>query len=477
MSAESGRRSRGPRVRPKAAAPTDRPGAGRPPEDALRAAVEAAGLGLFEQDRGSGGLVLDARARLLMALTPDASADDAALLAGIHPEDRARVADALARARDPAGPGLLDVEYRTDGAERWLAARGRRLEDGRLAGAIEDVTARRRAEERSRLLSRATSDAIRDWDLAGGHVAWNEALGTAYGYRPDAVAPTAAWWIAQIHPGDRTRVEASLREAIEGGGEFWSDEYRFRRADGSYADVLDRGSVIRDARGRAARMIGVMLDISARKRAEERQQLLTGELQHRVKNTLALVQAIASQTLRNTTDIDSTREVFAARLISLGRAHDILTQSSWTAAPVADVVAGALGVHRDAGSPRIHVGGPDVLLGAKSALSLALVLHELATNAAKYGALSGEAGHVEVRWNVVEGEGQGAGQGPARFRLTWSEHDGPAVVPPARKGFGSRLIERSFAAETGGSVSLTYDRAGLRCRLEAPLGPVEDPPQ
>ncbi len=93
---------------------------------------------------------------------------------------------------------------------------------------------------------------------------------------------------------------------IEGGGEIWSDEYRFRRADGRYADVLDRGSVIRDARGRAARMIGVMLDISARKRAEERQQLLTGELQHRVKNTLALVQAIASQTLRNTTDIDST---------------------------------------------------------------------------------------------------------------------------------------------------------------------------
>ncbi len=138
---------------------------------------------------------------------------------------------------------------------------------------------------------------------------------------------------------------------------------------------------------------------------------------------------------------------------------------------MADVVAGALGVHREAGSPRIHVGGPDVLLGAKSALSLALVLHELATNAAKYGALSGEAGHVAVRWQLVEGGG------PARFRLTWSEHDGPAVVPPARKGFGTRLIERSFAAETGGSVSLTYDPAGLRCRLEAPLGAAEDPPQ
>jgi two-component sensor histidine kinase len=216
-------------------------------------------------------------------------------------------------------------------------------------------------------------------------------------------------------------------------------------------------------------MIGAMLDISARKRAEEHQKLLTNELQHRVKNTLALVQAIASQTFRNATDIDATREAFAARLISLGRAHDILTQSSWTAAPIAEVIEGALSVHRHAGTARIRIMGPNVLMGAKPALSLALAMHELATNAAKYGALSNDTGVVELRWHVVHEAEE------PRFCLTWSEQGGPPVLaPPTRKGFGSRLIERSFAAEVGGDVKLTYAPTGLVCRLEAPLASMQE---
>ncbi|MEH3147371.1 MAG: PAS domain S-box protein [Methylobacterium frigidaeris] len=454
-------------------------------EDQLRLAVEATGIGIFDYDLVANDLVWDDRVRALFGLPPGAPVGYDTFLDGVHAEDRARVHEAVERAVDPAGPGLFDVEYRTvglvDGIERWVAALGQAIvERGRsvrFVGTVRDVTARRRAEdelrateERYRLASRATNDAIWDWDFASNHVLWNEALQAAYGYRPEQIEPTGDWWIGHIHPCDRDRIDASIHAVIDGRGEHWNDEYRFLRADGSYADILDRGYVIRDARGRAVRMIGAMFDISPRKRAEERQQLLTSELQHRVKNTLALVQAIASQTFRNATDLDSTREAFAARLISLGRAHDILTQASWTAAPVADVVAGALGVHRDAGSPRIRVGGPDVPLAAKSSLSLALVLHELATNAAKYGALSNEAGHVEVHWHVIDETPQ------PRFCLIWSEHDGPPVVPPKRKGFGSRLIERSFAAETGGSVRLTYEPSGVRCRLEAPLGLMQDQP-
>ena len=217
-------------------------------------------------------------------------------------------------------------------------------------------------------------------------------------------------------------------------------------------------------------MIGAMLDMTERKRAEEHQRLLTAELQHRVKNTLAMVQAIASQTLRGATDIDEAREAFSARLISLGRAHDILTQASWTAAPIVDVVEGALSVHRQADASRIRVNGPNVLLGAKPALSLALALHELATNAAKYGALSTANGAVDLRWHVVhEGE-------QPRFCLTWTEQGGPPILSqPTRRGFGSRLIERSFASEVGGEVRLTYAPTGLVCRLEAPLASMQEP--
>ncbi|GJD57984.1 PAS domain-containing protein [Methylobacterium dankookense] len=450
----------------------------------LRLAVEATGTGVFDYDLVSDELKWDARILSLYGLPPDAPVDLAVHLARVHPDDRARADEAVRAAVDPAGDGVYDVTYRTvapeDGAERWVSAKGQTLfQDGRpvrLIGFARDVSGSRRAEqalreteERYRLVSRATNDAIWDWTFATNHVLWNEALGTAHGYAPEAVEPTSNWWIAHIHPDDRARIDASIHAVIDGMGTVWADEYRFLRADGSYADILDRGYIIRDAAGQAVRIIGAMLDISERKRAEEHQRLLTGELQHRVKNTLTLVQAIASQTLRGASDLNEMREAFAARLISLGRAHDILTQASWTEAAIGEVVEGALSVHRQSDASRIRFGGPNVLLSAKAALSLALALHELATNAAKYGALSNEGGVVDLRWHVVH-----EGDAP-RFRLTWSEQAGPPILSqPARRGFGSRLIERSFAAEIGGDVKLNYAPTGLVCRLEAPLASMQE---
>ena len=449
----------------------------------LRLAVEAAGTGVFDFDLVSNELKWDARLRAFYGLAPDAPVDLAVHLARVHPDDRAGADEAVRAAVDPAGDGVYDITYRTvapeDGTERWVAAKGQTLfEDGRpvrLIGFARDVTESRRAEqalreteERYRLASRATNDAIWDWDLATNHVLWNEALRDAHGHAPDTVEPTGDWWIGHIHPDDRPRIDRSIHAVIDGLGTAWSDEYRFLRADGSYAHILDRGYVIRDEGGRATRMIGAMLDITERKRAEEHQRLLTGELQHRVKNTLALVQAIAGQTFRNAADLEAAREAFSARLISLGRAHDILTQASWTQAPIAEVVEGALAVHRG-GMSRIRASGPNVPLAAKPALALALALHELATNAAKYGALSNDSGAVDLRWHVVH-----EGEAP-RFCLTWSEQGGPPILTqPVRRGFGSRLIERSFAAEVGGEVKLTYAPTGLTCRLEAPLASMQE---
>ncbi|TGD96165.1 PAS domain-containing protein [Methylobacterium nonmethylotrophicum] len=456
----------------------------REAREQLQLAVEATGTGIFDYDLLTDTLTWDARTRALFGLPPDAPVSYDTFLAGLHPDDRSWVDAEVQAALDPGGNGSYDIAFRTvglaDGVERWVAAKGRAFAaDGRMVrfiGTVRDVTESRRAEralreteERYRLAARATNDAIWDWNLATNHILWNDALRAAYGHAPTTVEPTGAWWLAHIHPDDRARIDASIHAVIDGTGTAWSDEYRFLRADGSYAAILDRGYVLRDPQGRAVRMIGAMLDISARKRAEEHQRLLTTELQHRIKNTLAMVQAIAAQTFRTTADPDAAREAFSARLISLGRAHDILTRSSWTEAPIAEVVEGALAVHRGGGTPRIRASGPDVRLAAKPALALALALHELATNAAKYGALSTETGSVDLRWHVVHADAA------PRFCLTWSEQGGPPILsPPAHRGFGSRLIERSFAAEADGEVKLTYAPTGLVCRFEASLASMRE---
>ncbi|MEE7490276.1 PAS domain S-box protein [Methylobacterium oryzae CBMB20] len=456
----------------------------REAREQLGLAVEATGTGIFDYDLVGDVLTWDARTRALFGLLPDAPVNYDVFLAGLHPDDRSWVDAAVQRAIDPKGPGTYDIAFRViglqDGIERWVAAKGQAFVAGgrtvRFIGTTRDVTESRRAEnalreaeERYRLAARATNDAIWDWDLASDHILWNEAVQTLFGYAADAVGASGTWWKAQIHPEDRDRVTTGIYAVIDDSIEHWTEEYRFRKADGSYAHVLDRGYVLRDASGQAVRMIGAMLDITERKRAEEHQRLLTGELQHRVKNTLAMVQAVANQTFRNAADLDAARDAFSARLILLGRAHDILTRASWTEAPIADVVDGALAVHQGGAGTRIRVVGPGVLLAAKPALALALALHELATNAAKYGALSTAEGSVDLRWHVVHEAAE------PRFCLTWSEMGGPPILAqPTRRGFGSRLIERSFAAEVGGEVRLNYAPTGLICRLEAPLAAMQE---
>ncbi|MFH6783877.1 MULTISPECIES: PAS domain S-box protein [Methylobacterium] len=580
-------------------------------------------------------------------------------------------------------------------------------------------------EERYRLAARATSDAIWDWDFATDHVLWNEALEAAYGHAPGTVAPTGAWRIDHIHPDDRARIDASIHAVVDGTGTAWGDEYRFRRADGTYADVVDRGSVIRDEAGRAVRMIGAMLDlterrraeaarrdserrldlergllesvfrqapvgisvtgigpgapnlvnaraeailgrspggpalardasfraehadgrpyapgddpslralrdgavvtgeamryrhgasgalrllevssapvrdedgairaavtvfldvteqrraeaqlrrlalvaeqssdfiaiadadgvidyvnpagralvglgedavgiarltdvfvpedlpfaettilpairaggswsgeyrlrhlatgavvpvrynlfalrgpggafegfaavshdISARKAAEAQQEILNRELSHRLKNTLAMVQAVAVQTLRNAPDPAAAREALVARLVALGKAHDILLTGEGESAPLRAVLDGALAIHDDGRPGRFRLRGPPVPCGARAALSLSLMTHELATNAVKYGALRHPDGYVTLDWTVS------ASAAPV-LALRWQEHGGPRVTPPARKGFGSRLIERGLAGTVDGEVATHFLPEGVVCTLTAPL--------
>jgi two-component sensor histidine kinase len=215
--------------------------------------------------------------------------------------------------------------------------------------------------------------------------------------------------------------------------------------------------------GKPSHILSISRDITELAEFQEQQKVLTAELQHRIKNSLAMVAAIANQTIRGD-DMEAARKAFTARLITLSHAHDILVQTSWVSAPIKDVIEGALAPHRS-DEKRIKVSGPAMLLPPKPALAIALAVHELATNAAKYGALSNNEGRVDIVWKT-----DAAGAEPV-FRFSWVEQGGPPVVEPeqSQRGFGTRLIERMLKNDFDGEVVLDFKADGLVCILRAPL--------
>jgi PAS domain S-box-containing protein len=269
----------------------------------LEAAAAAADLGRYDYRPREGRLTWDDRCRALFGLSPGVPVSyEGSFLAGLHPDDREAANAAVAAALDPAGPGRFDAEYRTigieDGALRYVSAHGLAFFDNgaaaRLIGTVQDVTkdreataALREVSERLRLASRATNDAIWDWDLRTDHVTWNEALFAVYGHPPSDAEQTSHWWLDNMHPDDRSRVYASIHLVIDSDATDWSDEYRFRRYDGSYADVLDRGYLIRDADGTPIRMVGALLDVTTRKATERLLEQEHQRLVHEIEETTA----------------------------------------------------------------------------------------------------------------------------------------------------------------------------------------------
>lgn len=221
-------------------------------------------------------------------------------------------------------------------------------------------------------------------------------------------------------------------------------------------------SPIRDERGRVLGMMDTVIETTGKMLAERNARLLNAELAHRMKNTMAMIAAIASQTFRSAETLEEAQSILSERIATLGEAHSILTQSSWSSAPIRSVVEGALAPHRT-GAGRIRVQGPPLQLPADLAMTLALAVNELATNAVKYGALSSETGEVVIRWET------GRPQSEDPFRLTWTESGGPPVVAPRRQGFGSRLVERVMAQKFQGEVELDYRPEGLRYVLASTM--------
>ncbi len=212
--------------------------------------------------------------------------------------------------------------------------------------------------------------------------------------------------------------------------------------------------------GAAIERLRVMDELRAAVREKD---LLINELNHRVKNTLTTVQSIASQTLRNAPSMDQASSAIESRLIALSQVHNVLTVQSWAAVGLHDIVRQAVEPYRGRGESRIHVQGPPVQIPPRMALALAMALQELATNAVKYGALSNGAGQIRVHWALND---EGAS---TRLHLIWEETEGPPVRKPARRGFGTRLIERSLAEDLDGEVRIEFAPTGVVCSVDAPL--------
>src|ERR1700710_1056114 len=245
-------------------------------------------------------------------------------------------------------------------------------------------------------------------------------------------------------------------------GEPWEDTFPIRGKDGEYRWFLSRALAIRGADGRIIRWFGTNTYITERLKPDERRGLLINELNHLVKNTLATVQSLAMQTLRNTERSVDARELFESRLTALSRAHDVLTVESWEGAGLRQVASRALEPFTSKDG-RVSIEGPDVWLTPKQALALSMMLHELATNATKYGAISDDFGTVHVGWLIVPVDGS------RELELTWTEKGGPRVSQPTRKGSGTRLIQRNLAHDLGGEATIEYRPEGVISVMRTPI--------
>ncbi len=353
-------------------------------------------------------------------------------------------------------------------------------EKGRIVGAInciQDITERKRVlfelergrqhlreqEERWNATYEHAAIGIVEIDAEGRFLRVNQAICGIIGRSREALL---GWRLfAGTHPDDRDRDEELYRRQVRGELEFYSIEKRFARGDdGRMVWVAIRSSTVRDAAGNFLYSVRVVQDITERKEAEERQRLLIDELNHRVKNTLATVQSLATQTARGAGSLDEFRHAFEGRLIALSHAHDQLTRRHWKSADLRDIVAATVTPYLTRARDQLSIGGEPITLTPRASLTLALTFHELTTNAVKYGALSRPTGRVGVRWEVLQTSGD-----PPRLRIEWREEGGPKVAIPSRRGFGSRFIEGSVAAELQGVAELDFDAEGLRCTMEIPV--------
>ena len=314
----------------------------------------------------------------------------------------------------------------------------------------------RESERRHRLIFEQARDIIFTADLDQHITAVNPAAAEAIGLPAEEIVGRS---IAEfVSPGEFERTRTMLQQKLIQGG-MTRYEVAVNTAGGRVRQWDVNSALTIGPDGAPIGLHAVARDITEKRAFDERQQLLINELNHRVKNTLALVQGLALQSFRGGRTIEEGQETFQARLAMLAAAHDLLTREYWEGATVSALAADATAPYSDRPG-RIAVSGPPLVLTPKAAISLVLALHELGTNAAKYGALSRTEGKVELSWSLDD---------TRNFVLRWSETGGPPVSPPTQRGFGLRMIERALASDLDGEVRIDFDPAGLDCTITATL--------
>ncbi len=346
---------------------------------------------------------------------------------------------------------------------------------GNVVGAINcfhDITERkqtedrlRESERRSRELLEALPAAIYTTDADGRITFYNQAAVDLSGRRPELGSDQ--WCVTwRLYSPDGTPLphdECPMAVALKQGRPIRDAEAVAERPDGSRVPFIPYPTPLLDAAGTVVGAVNMLVDISERKTAETRQKLLVDELNHRVKNTLATVQSLVKQTSRGSTSPEVFRERLEGRLMALSHAHDQLSRHNWEHADLRDIVSAGLAPYYNETADNITITGDSIDLDPRMALTLAMIFHELATNAAKYGALSQPSGRLDLTWDVERN-----GSGP-KLRLHWRESGGPIVNQPSRRGFGTLLVERGTEIEVGGSARLDFAPSGVRCEIDIPL--------
>ena len=336
---------------------------------------------------------------------------------------------------------------------------------GRLVGAVNmlvDLTDAKRAEQATQRLAaivESSDDAIVSKDLEGVISSWNGAAQRLFGYRAEEVVGKP---VTILIPSDSLDEEPAILERIRRGERIDHYETIRRRKDGSLLAISLTVSPVKSASGKIIGASKIARDISERKTAEARQRLLTRELHHRTKNLFAVVQAVVSRSFAGKGSVEEAQTAVLERLHSLGQAHILLVDREWQGTDLLELARGETRPFSD----RVSMSGPPLVMSPQAAQTFALALHELATNSAKYGALSSPHGRVVISWSVDPRHGRD------EYTFHWQEHDGPPVVPPVRKGFGSAVLEQVMAEYAKVPPRIEFARSGVSYRVIGSLAAI-----
>ena len=434
-------------------------------------AAHAVSLGVWHWDLQTGVFYYSERAKQICGFEAGGEVTFEHVRSVTHPDDYPWTTALAARSFDPADRAEEPYRYRIFRADtgelRWVIAHGKAIFSGEgptatalhYIGTIQDITQQRNAEQalveseaRLRYAIEAGKMAVWEIDLDRNTITPSPELNELCGFPPDA-SPSLEEFRSRYAPGEESRIDRESAEIRARGETQIQTTFKQLWPDGTEKWLLLRASVAPPSDTIARRVIGVLIDITAQKLAEERAALIAGEMQHRVKNALSVVQTLALQTFRADADIVKSRDAFLGRLQALAAATHYITTDGWGESGIHQLIDAVTRPYRSAIADPFAISGPDIHLGRKAATALALALHELSTNALKYGALSVPGGRVLIEWTVDN----------ELLELSWHEVGGPQVVTPSAKGFGTTMLRRGLLEP--GAVELSFDPDGVRCQL------------